>query len=134
MALNNCTFLGRLTKDPDVGKTQSDVSYCRFCVAVDRAFAREGEERKADFIDCTAWRGTADFIAKYFHKGDMIGVTGSIQTGTYEKDGVKRKTWDLVVQQASFAGSKSDTKPAEQTTQDGVPEGFTRLTEDDIPF
>lgn len=134
MALNNCTFLGRLTKDPDVGKTQSDVPYCRFCVAVDRAFAREGEERKADFIDCTAWRGTAEFIAKYFHKGDMIGVTGAIQTGMYEKDGVKRKTWDLVVQQASFAGSKSDTKPAEQTTQDGVPEGFTRLTEDDIPF
>lgn len=130
MALNNCTFLGRLTKDPDVGKTQSDVSYCRFCVAVDRAFAREGEERKADFIDCTAWRGTAEFIAKYFHKGDMIGVTGSIQTGTYEKDGVKMKTWALMVQQASFAGKKNDSAQNDSKP----PEGFTPLTDDDIPF
>ena len=130
MALNNCTFLGRLTKDPDVGKTQSDVSYCRFCVAVDRAFAREGEERKADFIDCTAWRGTAEFIAKYFHKGDMIGVTGTIQTGTYEKDGVKMKTWALMVQQASFAGKKNEG--SENASK--PPEGFTPLTDDDIPF
>lgn len=130
MALNNCTFLGRLTKDPDVGKTQSDVSYCRFCVAVDRAFAREGEERKADFIDCTAWRGTADFIAKYFHKGDMIGVTGSIQTGTYEKDGVKMKTWSLMVQQASFAGKKNEGSESASKP----PEGFEPLTDQDTPF
>ena len=130
MALNNCTFLGRLTKDPDAGKTQSDVSYCRFCVAVDRGYVKEGEERKADFIDCTAWRGTADFIAKYFHKGDIIGVTGSIQTGTYEKDGVKRKTWDLMVQQASFAGKKNEG--SENASK--PPEGFTPLTDDDIPF
>lgn len=134
MALNNCVFLGRLVKDPEKEKTQSDVSYCRFCIAVDRGYVKEGEERKADFIDCLAWRGTAEFIGKYFHKGDLIGVTGAIQTGMYEKDGVKRKTWDLVVQQASFAGSKSDTKPAGQATQDGVPEGFTRLADTDVPF
>lgn len=134
MALNNCVFLGRLVKDPETGKTQSDVSYCRFCIAVDRGYVKDGEERKADFIDCLAWRGTAEFIGKWFHKGDMIGVTGAIQTGMYEKDGVKRKTWDLVVQQASFAGSKSDAKPAGQVAQDGVPEGFTRLAETDVPF
>jgi len=130
MALNNCTFLGRLTKDPDVGKTQSDVSYCRFCVAVDRGYVKEGEERKADFIDCLAWRGTADFITKWFHKGDSIGVTGAMQTGTYEKDGVKRKTCELVVREASFAGKRTqEEKPAESPV-----DGFTPLTDDDIPF
>lgn len=134
MALNNCVFLGRLTRDPETGKTQSDVSYTRFSIAVDRPFVKEGEERKADFIDCLAWRGTAEFIAKWFHKGDMIGVSGSIQTGSYEKDGVKRKTWELVVQQASFAGNKAEAKPAEQPSQDGVPEGFTRLADTDVPF
>ena len=130
MALNNCTFLGRLTKDPDVGKTQSDVSYCRFCIAVDRGYVKEGEERKADFIDCLAWRGTADFITKWFHKGDSIGVTGAMQTGTYEKDGVKRKTCELVVREASFAGKRTqEEKPAESPV-----DGFTPLTDDDIPF
>ena len=130
MALNNCTFLGRLTKDPDAGKTQSDVSYCRFCVAVDRGYVKEGEERKADFIDCLAWRGTADFIAKWFHKGDAIGVTGAMQTGTYEKDGVKRKTCELVVREASFAGKRTqEEKPAESPV-----DGFTPLTDDDVPF
>ena len=129
MAMNSCTLLGRLTRDPDAGKTQSDVSYCRFSIAVDRPYVKEGEERKADFIDCLAWRGTAEFITKWFHKGDMIGVIGSIQTGTYEKDGVKRKTWEVVVQQASFAGKKTeDAKPSD------VPEGFEKLDEDDVPF
>ena len=131
MAMNNCSFLGRLTKDPEAGKTQSDVSYCRFCVAVDRGYVREGEERKADFIDCLAWRGTADFIAKWFRKGSMIGVTGSLQTGMYEKDGVKRKTYELVVREASFAEKRAqeEEKPA-----GNPPEGFEPLLEDDVPF
>lgn len=130
MALNNCTILGRLTRDPELKKTGSDVSYARFCVAVDRGYVKEGEERKADFIDCTAWRNTAEFIAKYFHKGDMIGVTGSIQTGTYEKDGVKRKTCELVVREASFAGKKADG----DGNASKAPEGFEPLTDQDIPF
>lgn len=134
MAINNCTFLGRLVKDPETGKTQSDVSYCRFTIAVDRGYVKDGEERKADFIDCLAWRGTAEFVGKWFHKGDMIGVTGQLQTGMYEKDGVKRKTYECVIREASFAGSKADAKPADQPTQDGVPEGFTRLAETDVPF
>lgn len=131
MAMNNCVFLGRLTKEPDAGKTQSDVSYARFCVAVDRGYVKEGEERKADFIDCLAWRGTADFIVKYFHKGDTIGVTGQMQTGTYEKDGVKQKTYELVVREASFAGKR--TQEEEKPTAAPV-EGFTPLGEDDVPF
>ena len=138
MALNNCTFLGRLTKDPEIGATQSDVHYCRFCIAVDRPYVKDGEERKADFIDCLAWRSTADFIGKYFHKGDMIGVTGAMQTGSYEgRDGVKRKTCECVVQQASFAGSKSGDQSAAEKPQKETPktpEGFERLSDDDIPF
>ena len=129
MAINSCTFLGRLTRDPEAGRTGSDVSYCRFSIAVDRAYVKEGEERKADFIDCVAWRGTADFVSKWFKKGDMIGVVGSLQTGTYEKDGVKRKSWDILVQQVSFAGKKQ-----ESTTQPSAPEGFEPINDDNIPF
>ena len=129
MAINSCTFLGRLTRDPEAGKTGSDVSYCRFSIAVDRAFVKEGEERKADFIDCVAWRGTADFIAKWFHKGDLIGIAGALQTSTYEKDGVKRKSYDVVVQQASFAGKRQEASSAP-----AAPEGFIPIDDDSIPF
>lgn len=129
MALNNCTFLGRLTKDPDKGQTSSGVSYARFCIAVDREYVKEGETRQADFIDCLAWRGTADFIAKWFHKGDMIGVTGSMQTGSYEKDGVKRKTCECLIRSASFAGNANKDNSAAAPV-----DGFQPLNDDDIPF
>lgn len=132
MAINNCTFFGRLTKDPEHGQTNSGVSWARFCIAVDRGYVKEGEERKADFIDCTAWRGTADFIVKWFHKGDAIGVTGEMQTGTYEgNDGVKRKTCECVVRTASFAGGK---KPQEDKPAAAPVEGFEPLGADDVPF
>lgn len=130
MAINNCTFMGRLTDDPKSGTTQSDISWCRFTIACDRAYTKKDEKPPTDFIDCTAWRATADFIVKYFHKGDMIAVQGPMQTGVYEKDGVKRKSCECVIQQASFTGSKRDksSEPA-----NNAPEGFENLDED-IPF
>lgn len=115
--LNNCTFVGRLVKDPEIKTTQSGVTYLSFTLAVERNYAPEGGERITDFIDFKAWRGTADFICKWFKKGSWIGVDGELQTSSYEmEDGSKRKSVYILVRQASFAGSASkDQKPAEPT-------------------
>ena len=106
--INNVVIMGRLTADPELKKTQSDLSVTSFCVAVDRNYAKEGEERQADFINVVAWRGTADFVCKYFHKGSMIAVQGSIQTRKYEdKDGNKRTAFEVLANNVSFCGSKA---------------------------
>lgn len=107
--INNCVFMGRLVRDPELKTTGSGISVCSFCIAVDRNYTPKGEEKKADFIDLTAWRGTAEFISKWFHKGDMIAVTGELQTRMYEdKDGNKRKAVEIMVNNASFCGGKSE--------------------------
>ena len=79
MAINSTVIVGRLTRDPEVKQTQSGISVCNFTLAVDRQY-KSGDERLTDFIDCVAWRHTADFLGKYFSKGDPVGVTGHIQT------------------------------------------------------
>ena len=104
--MNNCVLKGRLVADPELRQTPSNISVCKFTVAVD-AYAKEGE-KKADFIPCTAWRGTADFISKYFTKGQEILVFGALKNNDYtDKDGVKRYGFNLQVSQAEFCGSKS---------------------------
>lgn len=106
--INNCVFMGRMVRDPELKTTGTGVSVCSFCLAVDRNYTPKGSEKVADFIDFAAWRGTADFISKWFHKGDMIAVTGELQTRMYEdKDGNKRKAVEIVVNDASFCGGKS---------------------------
>ena len=106
--LNVVVLMGRLTADPELRTTNSGLSYCRFTIAVDR-FSKN-EERKADFINCVAWRQTAEFIVHYFTKGQMIAVEGSIQTGSYtNKDNVKVYTTDILVDRASFTGSKKES-------------------------
>ncbi len=107
--LNCAVIMGRLTADPELRQTPNGVSVARFTVAVDRSFARAGEERKTDFITVVAWRQTAEFVSKYFQKGSMIAVQGSIQTGSYEKDGAKRYTFEVVADNVSFCGSKNET-------------------------
>ena len=97
--INVVAIMGRLTYDPELRTTPTGVSVVRFQVAVDRNFQRAGEERKADFIDVTAWRQTAEFVSKYFRKGSMIAVEGSIQTDNFtDKDG-----------NVSFCGSKAES-------------------------
>ena len=93
--LNCAVIMGRLTADPELRQTPSGVSVTRFTVAVDRGYVKPGEERKADVINVVAWRQTAEFVSRYFQKGSMIAVQGSIQTGSYEKDGVKRYTFEV---------------------------------------
>ena len=101
--INSVVLMGRLTYEPELRTTSSGISVLRFQMAVDRNYQSQGQDRQADFIDCIAWRQTAEFISRYFHKGSMIAVEGSIQTGNYnDRDGNKRKSVEVVANQVSF--------------------------------
>ena len=103
MSLNSVTLLGRLTKEPELRTTQSGVSVASFTLAVDRDF-QKGE---VDFVDCVAWRNTGEFVSKYFHKGQMMALHGSLQSRTWEaKDGTKRTSWEVVADSVYFGGDK----------------------------
>ena len=137
--------MGRLTADPELNKTQSGISVTRITVAVDRAFVRQGEERQADFIDVRCWRQTAEFVCKYFQKGSMSAVQGSIQTGSYEdKNGIRRKTFEIVADNVSFCGSKNEGGASQRPVADAAaPAAFSNGNvsdftadedDDDLPF
>lgn len=105
--MNNVSLIGRLTADPELRRTQSGLATTKFTVAVDRRFAKQGEEKQTDFINIVAWRQTAEFICKYFTKGQRIALTGSIQTGSYTaNDGSKRYTFDVVADSVEFTEKK----------------------------
>lgn len=133
MAINTSVLVGRLTKAPEIKQTQSGVSVCSFTLAVDRAY-KSGEERQTDFIDCVAWRHHAEFLDKYFDKGDMVGITGHIQTRNWETDdGQKRKATEVVVDGISFVGGKRSEGNSEGAG--GRQEDFKEVDEDgDLPF
>ena len=144
--LNCAVIMGRLTADPELRQTPSGVAVTRFTVAVDRGYVKPGEERKADFINVVAWRQSAEFVTRYFQKGSMIAVQGAIQTGSYEKDGVKRSTFEIIADNISFCGSKSEsgTSGAPRTTtapaaapsfSNGSIDDFAAMADDDdLPF
>ena len=138
--LNVVALQGRLTADPELKKTPAGVSVISFTIACDRNFCKQGEERKCDFIRVQAWRGLADFIDKYFTKGQMICIDGSIQTGSYEdKEGRKVYTFDVVAQNANFCGPKQDgNRPTgnPQGEPNVNPEDFAVVDEagEDLPF
>ena len=103
-------IMGRLTKDPELKQTPNGVSVCTFSVAVDRAYAPKGGERKADFYNVVAWRQTGEFVSRYFFKGSAILVEGSMECRYYEdKNSVKRQVWELVAGNVSFTGSKKES-------------------------
>ena len=106
--LNHITVMGRLTRDPELRRTGSGVAVASFRVAVDRDYvAKDGGERKTDFIDCVAWRQTGEFISKYFTKGSMIVVDGRLEMRDWnDKDGNKRTTAEINVSNAYFGDSK----------------------------
>jgi len=127
--LNMAAFTGRLTADPELKKTDNGVSVCSFTIAVDRNYVRQGEERKADFIPVVAWRQAADFVSKYFKKGQMIGVSGEIQTRRYEdKNGNLKTMTELIANNVSFCGDKPEKKV------DVVPETYEIPDEEGMPF
>ena len=146
--LNSAVIMGRLVADPELRTTGSGISVTSFTVAVDRRFVRQGEERQADFIDVIAWRQTAEFVSKYFRRGSMIAIQGSIQTRMYEdKNGNKRKAVEIVADNASFCGSKAESGTGNFNRNDSVmnnqpapsystaDEGdFKEIPEDDLPF
>ncbi|MEG1074911.1 MAG: single-stranded DNA-binding protein [Ruthenibacterium sp.] len=106
--LNLAILMGRLTADPELRQTKSGIATCSFTVAVDRSFAKSGEERKADFINIIAWRQAAEFVCKYFHKGNMIAVDGQIQTRNYvDKNGAKRTAFEVVASNINFTGERA---------------------------
>lgn len=111
--LNVVALMGRLVYEPELKTTQNGTSVCSFSIAVDRTYTPKGEERKADFIDIVAWRQTAEFICKYFQKGSMIAIDGSIQTRSYQdKQGSSRTKVEVLANNVSFCGSKAADKPA----------------------
>lgn len=125
--LNKVILMGRFTRDPELKSTPQGVSTCSFSLAVDRNFTREGEERKADFINCVAWRSTAEFISKYFRKGSMAAIEGSIQTRSWDdNEGKKRYATEVIVSQIYFAESKKDEPEAPVFSPMG--------DNDDLPF
>ncbi len=103
--LNRVILMGRITQDLELKSTPSGVSVLSFSVAVERGFVKQGEERQADFISCVAWRQQADFISKYFAKGRMIAIEGSLRTRTYDdKNGSKHYVTEVYVDSVSFTG------------------------------
>lgn len=135
--LNVVALMGRLTADPELRATPAGVSVTSFTLAVDRSFVKQGEERQADFINCVAWRGAADFIAKYFRKGSLIAVDGKIQTRRYQdKDGHNQTAFEVVVDNGHFAGSKENAdKPAYSAPEQPSYDDFATIDDaEDLPF
>ncbi len=151
--MNKVILMGRLARDPELQQTPQGTTMCRCAIAVNRRFAKEGQQN-ADFINFTAWRQTAEFICKFFKKGSMIAVVGSIQTRSWDgQDGKKQFATDVVVEEAYFTGSKAESgtgmndggfaAPAAQPqAQQDAPfdefdsMGFAAMggSEDDLPF
>lgn len=136
--LNCAIIMGRLTADPELRKTQSNVSVTSFTVAVDRKYNKD-EEKIADFINVVAWRGSADFVCKYFKKGQMIAVQGEIQTRNYDdKDGIKRLVTEIIADNISFCGSKSNgTTQTENISSMAPAVDMSQVANDDddgLPF
>lgn len=115
--LNVVAIMGRLVADPELRTTGNGTNVCSFRIACDRNFVQQGQERQADFIDVVAWRQSAEFICKYFQKGSLIAVEGSLQSRQYQdKNGNNRTAVEVVARQINFAGSK---KPGGQPVDDG---------------
>ena len=129
--LNTAIIMGRLTADPELRKTQNGTAVSSFTVAVERRFQRE----QTDFVNVVAWKQTAEFVEKYFHKGDMIALRGSIQQRNYEdKNGNKRTAVEVVADEVSFCGSKGENtqKNGAQFTEH---DDFEEIpVTDDLPF
>ncbi len=149
--LNVVVLTGRLVADPELRHTSNDLAVTSFTIAVNRRFARAGEERQTDFIDIVAWRSNAEFVCKYFRKGNLIAIEGSIQTRSYQdKDGNNRKAFEIVANNVQFVESKKDSTVdnssgsysnptnainADDSYSSGADSDFqTTDTDDDLPF
>ncbi len=156
--LNKVILMGRIANDMELRQTNSGVSVLRLAIAVDRNFVRQGEERQTDFIDCVAWRQQAEFISKYFHKGSMINVVGSLQKRSWDdQNGNKRYSTEVIIDEVNFTGEKANSSPNTgggggytsytnpnasandysnpYSQPSGASDGFSPIvTDDDLPF
>lgn len=139
--LNHITIMGRLVRDPELRSTQNGTSVASFTVAVDRDYQPGGSEKQTDFIECVAWRGTGEFVSKYFRKGSMIVVAGRLQSRKWQdRDGNNRISWEVVADSVYFGESRKDGPNAAQATYQqnyGNPNvQFTELDDSDgeLPF
>lgn len=149
MAFNKAILMGRLTADPELKATPSGISVISFSLAVDRRYQKEGEEKKTDFINIVAYRQTAEFISRYFHKGNLILVSGEIQSRTWkDKEGNNRYGVEIAADEVSFCGKENtgstnattlqqpeSGSPAVQTPAPQQTAHFEELKDDqDLPF
>ena len=112
--LNRAILMGRFTKSPELKTPQNGVPVIQISIAVDRDYTPKGQEKQTDFIDVVAWRNTAEFISKYFEKGQLIALTGSIQTRSYtDNQGNKRSVTEVIADQVYFCGGKNENKKTE---------------------
>ena len=141
--MNNVNLIGRLTADPELKRTQSGTAMVRFSIAVDRAYTKQDEEKQADFINCVAWDKKAEFICKYFSKGQKIALMGSIRTGSYtDKDGNKRNTVDVWVDNVEFCESRKQggtsadahTQEPQKSAEFRKPQEPIQYDDNDLPF
>ncbi|MFV0352005.1 MAG: single-stranded DNA-binding protein [Oscillospiraceae bacterium] len=151
--LNVIALMGRLVADPELRKTTSGISTTTFTIACDRSYVKPGAERQTDFIDIVAWRNTAEFVCRFFRKGQLIAVDGSLQTRTYEdKEGKKRKVFEVVANNLHFADSKGSSgastgtggasalpargfEPEQPSYAVGEPDDFAEIDDsEDLPF
>lgn len=134
--INNVVLMGRLTADPELKTTQNGNSVTSFSIAVDRSY-KKGEKAEVDFINIVAWRKTAEFICDYFSKGSMIAITGRIQTRRYEdKHGNKRTAFEVIADEVSFCGGKSDGGNRKQESKKNTNVTFDdwNAEDDGLPF
>ena len=152
--INSVVLVGRLTKDIELRKTQSGLSVVSFTVACDRRLSQEqrnNNEQFADFISCVAWRGSADFLGKYAHKGDTVGVEGKIQTRNYDREGQRVYVTEVLANSVNLLHSKQTAQPQEQASYEPQPKQATQepkpqqmsdfdylpnveVSSDDLPF
>ena len=131
--INNVTLTGRLTKDPEIRYTTDGKARARFTLAVDRRFVKQGEQRQADFINIVAFRQTAEFVGKYFVKGQLVAVVGSIQTRSWDgEDGQKRYATEVIANEVHFCGDKRDSEKQKSKPQE---DDFIPVEDDSgLPF
>lgn len=146
--LNLAVLMGRLTAEPELRYTPNNVPVTTFTLAVNRSYAKAGTERQTDFINIVAWRSTAEFVTKYFHKGQLVAVEGQIQTRSYQdKQGINRRAFEVVASNVHFAEAKKDYQDINNKQEESQEiknqeayinanaDDFAEVTsDDDLPF
>ena len=136
MSLNFSAIQGRLTRDVEVRRTGSGISVANFTVAVDRDVKGQDGNKETDFFDCVAWRGTADFVSKYFHKGSQIIVAGKMQSRKWtDKNGNRRVDWNIVAKDVEFGRKKGERSGSgDSNSGSSGSDSLTDVSSEDLPF